>query len=141
RISPFDRGFLYGDGIYEMLACRPGRLFRCNDHPERLEPSPAAVRMDNPCARAAWRASLQELVAANGGGDMNVYLQVTRGTLPQRDHRFPAGARSTVFAMCQPATVIPAAWHERGIAVITHADLRWLRCDVKTTSLIANVLL
>src|SRR5690606_30432414 len=56
-------------------------------------------------------------------------------------HRFPAGARPTVFAMCQPATVIPAAWHERGIAVITHADLRWLRCDVKTTSLIANVLL
>lgn len=141
RISPFDRGFLYGDGVYEMIACHGGKLFRLDDHLERLERSLAEVRMANPRTRYEWRELLERLVRANGGGNQNVYVQVTRGMKPERDHRFPADARPTVFAMCQPASGIPAAWHEHGIAVITRDDLRWARCDIKATSLMGNVLL
>lgn len=140
-ISPFDRGFLYGDGVYEMIACYRGALFRLDDHLARLERSLAEVRMTNPHARDAWRAQLQELVRQNGGGDLNVYVQVTRGMKPERDHRFPSGTKPTVFAMCQPNTGVPLAWLENGIAAITADDIRWARCDIKATSLIANVLL
>ncbi|HEX6928672.1 MAG TPA: aminotransferase class IV [Gammaproteobacteria bacterium] len=140
-ISPFDRGFLYGDGVYEMIACHDGSLFRAEDHLARLERSLAEVRMRNPLARAAWRALLDELVRRNGGGDMNVYVQVTRGMKPERDHRFPADTAPSVFAVCQPAGGVPAAWLENGIAAITREDIRWARCDIKATSLIANVLL
>jgi len=140
-ISPFDRGFLYGDGVYEMIACHAGRLFRLDDHLARLERSLAEVRMQNPHDRAAWRALLGELIRANGNGDMNVYVQVTRGMKPERDHRFPADTRPTVFAMCQPAGSVTAQMLEDGLAVITQEDIRWARCDVKSTSLIANVLL
>lgn len=141
RISPFDRGFLYGDGVYEMIACYEGHLFRLDDHLARLERSLAEVRMENPHDRAAWRALLAELVARNGGGSMNVYVQVTRGTRPERDHRFPRGARPTVFAMCQPANGVPPEQLDNGISAITLEDNRWARCDIKATSLMANVLL
>lgn len=140
-ISPFDRGFLYGDGIYEMIACYDSNLFRLDDHLARLERSLAEVRMRNPHDRNGWRKLLAELVAANDGGNMNVYVQVTRGTKPERDHRFPVDAQPTVFAMCQPANGAPPGLLEQGLAVITQADIRWARCDIKATSLIANVLL
>lgn len=141
RISPFDRGFLYGDGIYEMIACYAGSLFRLDDHLTRLARSLAEVRMANPHSRGDWHDRLAELVRANGGGNLNVYLQVTRGAKPERDHRFPADVHPTVFAMCQPNAGVPAAWHAEGIAAITREDLRWARCDIKSTSLMANVLL
>src|SRR5690606_23924223 len=141
RVSPFDRGFLYGDGVYEVIACHGGRLFRLDDHLARLERSLAEVRMTNPHARGEWRERLETLLDRNGGGDMNVYVQVTRGTRPERDHRFPRDAAPTVFAMCQPAAVLPAEWLEDGIAAITLQDIRWARCDIKATSLMANVLL
>lgn len=140
-ISPFDRGFLYGDGIYEMIACYEGTLFRLDDHLARLERSLAEVRMQNPHDRAGWRKLLTELVAANPAGNMNVYVQVTRGCKPERDHRFPVDTAPTIFAMCQPATGAPQELLEQGLAVITQADIRWARCDIKATSLIANVLL
>ncbi|HEX7031324.1 MAG TPA: D-amino acid aminotransferase [Gammaproteobacteria bacterium] len=141
RISPFDRGFLYGDGVYEMIASYGGSLFRLDDHLARLERSLAEVRMTNPRERAAWRELLATLVRENGGGNMNVYVQVTRGAKPERDHRFPAEAEPTVFAMCQPASAVANAALENGIAAITHEDTRWARCDIKATSLMANVLL
>lgn len=140
-ISPFDRGFLYGDGVYEMIACQDGRLFRLADHLDRLERSLAELRMQNPHTRAAWTKLLAELVAANGGGNLNVYVQVTRGAKPERDHRFPADTRPTVFAMCQPAGAPTAETLEQGLAVITQEDIRWARCDIKSISLVANVLL
>lgn len=140
-ISPFDRGFLYGDGIYEMIACYDGRLFRLDDHLARLERSLAEVRIQNPHDRAGWEKLLAELIAANGGGDINVYIQVTRGTKLERDHRFPADTTPTVFAMCQRANGAAAALLDTGLAAITQHDIRWARCDIKATSLIANVLL
>lgn len=140
-VSPFDRGFLYGDGVYEVIACYDGRLFRLDDHLARLERSLGEVRMQNPHDRGEWRQLLGELVARNGGGNMNVYVQVTRGARPERDHRFPAAAMPTVFAMCQPAAGIPREQLDNGIAAITREDNRWARCDIKTTSLMANVLL
>ncbi|HEX7046733.1 MAG TPA: D-amino acid aminotransferase [Gammaproteobacteria bacterium] len=141
RISPFDRGFLYGDGIYEMIACYGGELFRFDDHLARLERGLSEVRMTNPHDRAGWRELLERLVRENGNGDMNVYVQVTRGTRPERDHRFPADPKPTVFAMCQPASAVSAAVLENGIAVISSKDTRWARCDIKASSLMANVLL
>lgn len=140
-ISPFDRGFLYGDGVYEMIACYDGALFRLDDHLARLERSLAEVRMANPHTREEWRARLQELVRRNGDGNLNIYVQVTRGAPPERDHRFPANAKPTTFAMCQPNAGVSQAWLANGIAVITADDIRWARCDIKATSLIANVLL
>lgn len=140
-ISPFDRGFLYGDGIYEMIACYEGHLFRLQDHLARLERSLREVCMHNPHDREHWRKRLRELVARNGGGNMNVYVQVTRGARPERDHRFPADAVPTVFAMCQPANGVSAGQLEAGLRAITIDDNRWARCDIKTTSLMANILL
>lgn len=140
-ISPFDRGFLYGDGVYEMLACHAGRLFRLDDHLARLARSLAEARITNPRTHYEWRELLERLVRANDAGNQNVYVQVTRGMTLERDHRFPAGTRPTIFAMSQPATRIPAEWLENGIAAITQEDTRWSRCDIKATSLIANVLL
>ena len=141
RISPFDRGFLYGDGVYEMIACYGGELFRLDDHLARLERSLAEVRMQNPHDRNAWRGLLDELVERNGSGNMNVYIQVTRGARPERDHRFPSATAPSVFAMCQPANAVPAEQLSVGIAAITLPDSRWARCDIKSTSLMGNVLL
>lgn len=140
-VSPFDRGFLYGDGVYEMIACQDGRLFHLADHIHRLERSLAELRMQNPYTRAGWTKLLEELVAANGSGNMNVYVQVTRGARPERDHRFPADVRPTVFAMCQAAGMPAPEILKQGLAVITQEDIRWARCDIKSISLVANVLL
>lgn len=140
-VSPFDRGFLYGDGVYEMIACYAGSLFRLDDHLARLERSLAEVRMQNPHDRAGWRELLQQLVQANGNGNQNVYVQVTRGMKPERDHRFPVDVAPTVFCMSQPAGGVSDALLQAGLAVVTNEDIRWSRRDIKATSLIANVLL
>lgn len=140
-ISPFDRGFLYGDGIYEVIACYGSKLFRLHEHLVRLENSLAAIRLANPHQPAAWRQMLEELVARNDVPDVNVYVQVTRGSRPERDHRFPRDPAPTVFAMCQPAAPVPASVLANGISAVSMNDIRWSRCDIKTTSLIGNVLL
>jgi D-alanine transaminase len=141
RISPLDRGFLFGDGVYEVLPVYGGRAYRFDEHLTRLDRSLKEIRMPPALDRAGWLAAFGALVHGNGGGDLLLYVQVTRGVEAERNHVPQAGTRPTVFACVQPLPVIPAALIENGIAAITAEDMRWDRCDIKSTSLLGNVLL
>jgi D-alanine transaminase len=139
RISPLDRGFLFGDSVYEVIPVFGGRVFLEQAHLDRLDRSLAALRIRNPHDRAAWHAVIAGLVDRNGGGSLAVYLQVTRGADAGRDHAFPdPGLSPTVFGM---ATPIPDPHPDRhGIRAVTRPDDRWGRCEIKATALLANVL-
>ena len=141
RISPLDRSFLFGDGVYEVVPVFNGRPFRFTEHFDRLARSLAAVRMRDPHDRAAWRALVRELMARNGGGDMYVYVQVSRGAEYGRNHAPLPDVPPTVFAFCAPLPRPGAAQLAQGLACVTAADTRWARCDIKSTALLANVLL
>jgi len=141
RISPLDRGFLFGDAVYEVLPVYGGRAYRLDAHLERLNRSLDEIRMPPVMDRAGWLAALGALVHGNGGGDLLLYLQVTRGVEPERNHVPRPGARPTVLAFVSALPAAPAGLIERGAAAMTTADSRWARCDIKATSLLANVLL
>lgn len=144
RISPMDRGFLFADGIYEMIPAYNGTLFRLDEHLQRLERSLGEVRIGNPHGRGQWQALLRELVQRNGGGNQAVYLQITRGAAHRRDHAFPGADLSpTVFAMCSPVAPPAADTPDtaEGVSAITLDDTRWARCDIKSVSLLPNILL
>ncbi|NRF66127.1 D-amino acid aminotransferase [Aquincola sp. S2] len=139
RISVMDRGFLFGDGIYEALPVYGRRLFRFDDHMARLERSLAKLRIDNPHRREGWLALVRELVAAHPADDQMVYLQVTRGVGP-RDHVMLEGLEPTVFAMSNPLKQPTAEQRHHGVACVSARDFRWERCDIKSTSLLGNVM-
>ena len=141
RISPLDRGFLYADGVYEVMPVYGGRPFRFGAHAERLTRSLAALRMEDPHSRTQWHSILGTLIERNGGGDQYVYWQVTRGAQYGRNHAPLPDIARTVFAFCAPLPVATAEQLENGIACITAVDTRWARCDVKSVALLANVLL
>ena len=141
RISPLDRGFLFGDGVYEVIPVYRGRLFHLPKHLARLRYSLDAIRLVNPHGDGEWTALLQKLVQENGGGDQALYLQLSRGADVGRDHAFPKGVPPTVFAMCSPLSPLPEELKTRGAKVVTLADIRWQRCDIKSTALLGNVLL
>ncbi|MGB5607318.1 MAG: D-amino acid aminotransferase [Gammaproteobacteria bacterium] len=140
-ISVLDRGFLFGDGVYEVIPVYAGRLFRLSHHLQRLDDSLEAVRIGNPLAQASWSELLDELITRNHGGDQNIYLQVTRGVAARRDHAFPADTRPTVFAMSTPGgppVDIPSV---TGIKAVTLPDIRWELCNIKAITLLPNVML
>jgi D-alanine transaminase len=139
RIPVLDRGFIFGDGIYEVVPAYRKRPLRLEQHLDRMERSLAQVRIDNPCARAQWRAIIERLARACPAQDVVVYLQVTRG-VARRDFAFPAGVAPTVFAMASPLTRPGAVQRDQGLRAISVPDLRWLRCDIKSTSLLGAVL-
>jgi D-alanine transaminase len=139
-VPVLDRGFIFGDGVYELVPVYSRAPFRMDEHLARLERSLAAVRIANPYERDKWRSVILELVAQQPWDDQGVYLQVTRG-VAKRDHAFPAGVEPTVFAMSNPLVNPPAALVEQGAAAVSAPDNRWLRCDIKSISLIGNVLL
>jgi D-alanine transaminase len=141
RISPLDRGFLFGDAVYEVLPVYAGRVYRLDQHLDRLERSLHGIRMRPAMAREAWRRVCGGLVVKNGGGDLLLYLQVTRGTEPERMHVPGPAIRPTVFACASRLAPIDPDPQSRGVACTTAADNRWGRCDIKATSLLANVLL
>lgn len=142
HISPLDRGFLFGDGIYEVIPVYAGRLFHLDAHLQRLQYSLDGIRLHNPHRDAEWRALLTELVQKNGGGTQALYLQITRGADLGRDHAFPRSAIApTVFAMCAPLAPPAAAVLEAGAKAVTLEDIRWRRCDIKCVALLGNVLL
>jgi D-alanine transaminase len=141
RISPLDRGFLYADGVYEVMPVYGGRPFRFAAHTERLTRSLAAIAMEDPHSRAEWRTIVAALIERNGGGDQYVYWQVTRGAQLGRTHAPLPHIPRTVFAFCAPLPVNSADTLEKGVACVTAADTRWARCDIKSTALLANVLL
>jgi D-alanine transaminase len=141
RISPLDRSFLFGDGIYEVMPVYGGRLFRPRTHLDRLARSAAALRLTNPHSHEQWLAMLQELVDANGGGDQYVYLQLSRGADVTRNHAPLPDIPPTVFIYSSPWPVRSERTLREGVACITAADTRWARCDIKSVALLANVLL
>lgn len=139
-VSVLDRGFLFGDGVYEVIPVYAGKLFHLSAHLKRLSHSLAEIQLDNPYDEAAWIKILQSLVEKNGSGDLAVYLQVTRG-VANRDHAFPSEACSTVFAMANPLKPVAENILREGVSTITLEDNRWLRCDIKSIALLGNVLL
>jgi D-alanine transaminase len=140
RIPVLDRGFIFGDGVYEVIPCYSGHPFRLREHLRRLQSSLDGVRIDNPYNLERWERLVNEIVAKNAPEDQGVYLQVTRGVAP-RDHAFPKGVKPTVFMMSNPLTTPPQDQREHGVPAITATDNRWLRCDIKSVSLLANCLL
>ncbi len=141
KVSVMDRGFLFGDGVYEVIPVYSRRPFRLAEHLRRLRHSLDGVRLADPHPEAEWTRLIGEIIARHGAEDQSVYLQVTRGADTKRNHAFPARVVPTVFIMSEPLVTPPAAQRETGIACITAPDLRWLRCDLKTTALLANCLL
>jgi D-alanine transaminase len=140
QISVMDRGFLFGDGVYEVIPVFGGRCFRLDEHLDRLDYSLRETRIPVPLTRPEWAAICTRLIDAAGGGDQAVYLQISRGPAPQREHRFPGACAPTVFAMTR-AIPAPSAPPPAPIAAITVADIRWARCDIKSTALLGNVLM
>jgi D-alanine transaminase len=140
KVPVLDRGFIFGDGVYEMIPVYSRVPFRPDEHLARLERSLAAVRMRNPHLRAEWRAIIDTLIAQQGFEDQSIYLQVTRG-VARRDHAFPPDAAPTVFLMANPLVNPPQEQVENGARAVSAQDFRWQRCDIKSTSLIGNVLL
>lgn len=140
-VPVLDRGFLFGDGVYEVIPVYGGTLFRLEEHLQRLDHSLAGIRITNPLSRALWRDTLDELVERNGGGDQSIYFQITRGAAPKRDHAFPANVLPTIFMMSTPLAPLPEDLAQNGIAAITLADIRWQKCDIKAITLLPNVLL
>mgnify|MGYP006282460511 CR=1 FL=1 len=138
KVSVLDRGFLFGDGVYEVIPVYGGRLFRLEPHLDRLDHSLDGIRLANPLDHPAWRQVLVRLVEANGGGDQSIYLQVTRGVAP-RDHGFPEDVEPTVVAMSNPLPEPPA--RNDGVEAITVEDIRWHYRHIKAITLLPNVLL
>jgi D-alanine transaminase len=140
HIPVMDRGFLFGDGVYEVIPVYDRQPFRLEEHLSRLQDSLDGIRLANPHSVAEWTALIEQIVRDAPWEDVGVYLQVTRGPGP-RDHAFPREVHPTVFLMPLELTSPPARLVECGVNAITAQDIRWSRCDLKTTSLLANVLL
>jgi D-alanine transaminase len=143
RISPLDRGFLYSDGAYEVTPVYGGRPFRFTQHLERLTRSLTEIRMADPLTRDEWRNLYRELIARNSAGssDAYIYVQVTRGAEYGRNHAPLPDVSRTVFAFAAPWPTGRPGWLETGLPAVTAQDTRWSRCDIKSVSLLANVLL
>jgi len=141
RVSPLDRSFLFGDGVYEVIAARRGCALRLEHNLARLARSLGELRIRNPHSGAEWRRLVYELIDANGGGDVYVYLQVSRGAEYGRNHAPLPDVPPTVFGFCAPLPTPSAETLRDGIRCITAVDTRWARCDIKSVALLANVLL
>jgi len=141
KISVLDRGFIFGDGVYEVIPVYSRKAFRLEEHLRRLQHSLDGIKLANPHSRAEWTAIINELIARNSGDDQYLYLHITRG-VAKRDHAFPKPpVAPTVFMMSSPLPAPPADLLRSGIACITAPDNRWLRCDIKAIALLPNVLL
>ena len=137
KVSVLDRGFLFGDGVYEVIPAYNGRLFRFEDHIVRLNNSLREIRLELVKSVAEWQAIFQPML--DSSKDQYIYLQVTRGYAAKRDHGFPEQVVPTVFAMC--SEIKPFAWRVTGVKAVTLDDIRWQMCHVKAITLLANILL
>jgi D-alanine transaminase len=140
KISVLDRGFIYGDGVYELIPVYGRQPFRMPHHLRRLQHSLDGIRLANPHTDGEWEALVRELIGKQPFDDQAVYFQVTRG-VAKRDHAFPKDATATVFMMSNPLPTPSAEQFANGVAVVTAEDNRWRRCDLKTISLVGNVLM
>jgi len=141
KVSVLDRGFLFGDGVYEVIPVFSGKPLRLNKHLERLQRSMNRVLLKNPLTQEQWQEIFQTLLDSNPGGDRSIYLQVTRGAAPVRDLSISVGVEPTVFVMVNDIKPVGFARLENGIEAVTVDDFRWKACDIKSISLIANVMI
>jgi len=139
HISPLDRGFIFGDGVYEVIPAYGGRLLRAREHFRRLQRSMDEIGLANPHSVDEWIAHVNRLLAHHPG-NRSVYIQVTRGVPPNRDHVIPKGLVPTVFMMASPLSTPSPEMVERGVACVSAKDFRWEKCHIKSTSLLGNVL-
>jgi D-alanine transaminase len=143
KVSVLDRGFIFGDGVYDVAPVYGRRLFRFDEHMARLERGLSKIRIANPHTREQWLERCRTLVARlheqTGAEDMLVYVQVTRGVAP-RDHVMPEQIEPTVFMMVNPMKHPSAEMRHQGVACVTARDFRWERGDIKSISLLGNVL-
>lgn len=140
RVSVLDRGFVFGDGVYEVIPVYGRQLFRLAGHLERLRNCLQAVGITNPHTDDQWETLFRQIIARNQPDDQALYLQVTRG-VAKRDHAFPENTTPTVFIMCNKLSTPSQEMHETGVKAMTFPDNRWLRCDIKSISLLPNILL
>jgi len=141
RIPVLDRGFIFGDGVYEVIPVYSRKAFRLAEHLRRLQHSLDGIRLANPHGDGEWTKLIDELIARNPGEDQYLYLHITRG-VAKRDHAFPnPPVKPTVFMMSNPLPTPPAALLHSGVGAVTAQDNRWLRCDIKSIALLPNVLL
>ena len=139
KIPVLDRGFIFGDGVYEVIPIYGRKLFRAEQHMARLFRSLASIQIPNPHTKEQWMALIQAVINAHPADDQMVYMQVTRG-VARRAHAFPKEVTPTVFIMTNPIVLPSAAVREKGVACVSMEDKRWLRCEIKSVSLLGNVL-
>ncbi len=140
-VSVLDRGFLFGDGVYEVIPSYGGYFLGLDRHLDRLDDSLFAIRLESPLSRSQWQAIVRRLIGSPPAADQYVYLQVTRGAPSERDHLCPSGVTPTVFAMARPIKLRPPEVSAQGVACVTRQDPRWSRCEIKAISLLAAVLM
>lgn len=141
KVSVFDRGFLFGDGVYEVIPAFGRRLFGAAAHLDRLTRSLREIGIDDPLPRSAWMDILQRLVADCDSADVSIYLQVSRGAPAKRDHAYPnPPVAPTVLASATPLAPLASAISKQGARAITVPDLRWGRCDIKSVNLLPNIM-
>jgi len=140
RVPVLDRGFIFGDGVYEVIPVYSRHPFRLAEHLRRLQASLEGIRLSNPHDDAEWTRLVRRLIGLNKPEDQSLYLHVTRG-VAKRDHAFPKGVAPTVFMMSNALVTPPGDQIEKGVGAITATDNRWLRCDIKAIALLPNVLL
>jgi len=140
-VSVLDRGFLFADSVYEVIPLYDGQCYRLQAHIRRLQRSLQLIRLSVERTTADWAELVEELVRRNGGGDLSVYLQVTRGVAPRREHAFPAQPEPGIVAFCQPRKPVDVNRLQQGIRAILHSDSRWQYGTIKSTALLPNVLL
>ena len=140
KVPVLDRGFVFGDGVYELVPVYSGKPFRLDDHLRRLQSSLDGIRLQNPHGVETWRALILRLIENQDFADQSIYIQVTRGVAP-RDHAFPLNVSPSVFMFVQPLVPASAEQKAAGVCAVTAVDNRWLRCDIKAISLLANILL
>ncbi len=141
RVSALDRGFLFGDAVYEVIPVYASRPFRLRQHLDRLDRSLAAIRMPPPMPHGDWAQLCQELISRNAAGEAYLYIQVTRGAEPSRNHAWSEHLQPTIFAYISALEPLSPTLLAEGVSAITAADTRWARRDIKSTALLANVLL
>lgn len=142
-ISPMDRGFLFADGVYEVIPVYKGKLFRLTAHLERLERSLDATLIKRPHSQSEWKNILEHLVEKNGSGNLTIYLQITRGVVEKRDHVYPReNLEPTIFITTSPfENAFLDIDTVKGAKAITKEDIRWKRCDIKSVSLLPNIMM
>jgi D-alanine transaminase len=140
NVSVLDRGFIFGDGVYELVPVYSRVPFRLDGHLTRLERSLGEAKIRNPYSRSQWRAHIYQLIDAQAFDDQGIYFQVTRG-VAKRDHAFPKNVEPTVFMMSNPLVNPPQEQVEKGAPAVSAQDNRWLRCDIKSISLLGNCML